>query len=53
MKNRDPLCRAAEGVAEPQQCLGATQQVLGSPKIEVLGSKSKNIKFLGPKINLY
>ena len=32
MKNRDPLCRAATGVAEPQQFLGATQQVRGSPK---------------------
>ena len=32
MKNRDPLCEAAEGVAETQQCLGATQQVRGSPK---------------------
>ena len=31
MKNRDPLCEAAEGVAETQQCLGATQQVRGSP----------------------
>ena len=27
-----PLCEAAEGVAETQQCLGATQQVRGSPK---------------------
>ena len=32
MKNRGPLCEAAEGVAETQQCLGATQQIRGSPK---------------------
>ena len=33
MKNRDPLCEAAEGVAEPQQCLGATQQVLAPQQV--------------------
>ena len=32
MKNRDPLCEAAEGVAETQRCLGATQQVRRSPQ---------------------
>ena len=48
MKNRDPLCEAAEGVAETQQCLGATQQVGGSPKGEKIGWTGSRIEITGP-----
>ena len=48
MKNREPLCGAAAGVAATQQRLGATQQVLGDiqqvPKGGKLSERGRGLR---------